>query len=96
MAISLKLANVEPGMNVLDIGSGRGEIVLHCALGDAKSIGIDYSADAIRLASGLKNRYKIAGNNMSFIRGSASKLSFKNNIFDRVFLLDLVEHLHEQ
>lgn len=95
MSKSLRMAEIESGMNVLDIGSGRGEIVLHCALRKARAIGIDYSLDAIKLASNLKNRYGIVGNKMSFLRGSATKLPLKSNIFDRIFLLDLVEHLHE-
>ncbi len=92
---SLKLANIEPNMNVLDVGSGRGEIVLHCALRKSIAIGIDYSFDAVKLAVGLKKKYKTIGNKMFFLRGSATKLPFKNNVFDRIFLLDLIEHLHE-
>ncbi len=92
---SLKLANIEPGINVLDIGSGRGELALHCALKKASAVGIDYSFDAIKLASELKKRYQATENKISFIRGSATKLPLKNNTFDRIFLLDLVEHLHE-
>ncbi|HEY9204688.1 MAG TPA: class I SAM-dependent methyltransferase [Candidatus Methanoperedens sp.] len=91
---SLRLADIGQGMNVLDIGSGRGEIVLHCALKKAFAVGIDYSPDAIKLASDLRKRYK-AGDKMSFLRGNATKLPLKNNTFDRIFLMDLVEHLHE-
>ncbi len=92
---SLRLANIGPGMNALDIGSGRGEIVLHCALKRAFAVGLDYSPDAIKLASDLKKRYKAPGDKMSFLRGNAIKLPLKNNTFDRIFLMDLVEHLHE-
>ena len=93
---SLKLANIEPDMTVLDVGSGRGEIVLHCALNKATAIGIDYSTDATKLAASLRNKYKNVSNAMFFMRGVATKLPFKNATFDRIFLLDLVEHLHEQ
>lgn len=93
---SLKLANIGPDMTVLDVGSGRGEIVLHCALHKATAIGIDYSADAIKLASELRNNYDNVSNAMFFMRGIATKLPFKDATFDRIFLLDLVEHLHEQ
>lgn len=96
IARSLKLANIEPDMTVLDVGSGRGEIVLHCALNKAIAIGIDYSADATRLAVSLKNKYNNVSNKMHFMRGIATKLPYKDAVFDRIFLLDLVEHLHEQ
>ena len=32
---------------------------------------------------------------MSFLRGNATNLPLKKNIFNRIFLLDLVEHLHK-
>jgi len=28
---ALELADLRPGMNILDMGCGRGEIVIHCA-----------------------------------------------------------------
>lgn len=95
MAISLKLANIRSGMSILDLGSGRGEIVLHCALRKARSIGIDYSYDAIKLAIGLRSKYTTIEDNMSFLRGSVVRLPIKNITFDRIFLLDIVEHLYD-
>jgi len=95
MSKSMEMANIEPNMHVLDIGSGRGEVVLHCALRKAKAVGIDYSLDAIKLANELRNRYETIGHNIYFLRGNATKLPFKKNIFDRIFLLDVVEHLHK-
>ena len=93
---SLKLANIEPNMTILDVGTGRGEIVLHCALNKANAIGIDYSIDAIKLATNLRDKYGDIANSMFFLRGGATRLPFKNAMFDRIFLLDIVEHLHEQ
>jgi len=50
LRIPLEVANVQPGQRVLDIGCGRGEIVLHCAQRGAFVWGIDYAIVAIRLA----------------------------------------------
>ena len=46
-------AAVTPGMCVLDLGCGRGEIVRHVAQLGAKSYGLDYSEAAVRLSRGI-------------------------------------------
>ncbi len=46
LAASFAIAEVRPGIKVLDIGSGRGEIVRHCARLGADAYGLDYSAVA--------------------------------------------------
>lgn len=94
MMKSLDMANIQPDMRILDIGSGRGEIVFRAAIKKANAIGVDYSADAIKLAKELKNEYPVTGKKMDFICGSATSLPFDKNKFDRVFMLDVVEHLH--
>lgn len=92
---ALVLADIKPDMQVLDIGSGRGEATLHTAFRKANAIGLDYSKDAICLASELKCKYKIAGERINLIRGSAIDLPFKKGIIDRALMLDIVEHLHD-
>src|SRR5450432_2646134 len=44
------LATVKPGMKVLDIGCGRGEILRHCAQLGADAFGIDYAVVAVQLS----------------------------------------------
>jgi ubiquinone/menaquinone biosynthesis C-methylase UbiE len=95
MSRSLRVADIKPGMQVLDIGSGRGELVFRSAIKKANVIGIDYSADALRLANELKSIYPRTGDRMDFIRGSATCLPFNKKSFDRALMLDVVEHLHE-
>jgi len=50
-ANALELGDIRRGQFVLDIGSGCGELVFHCALKGARAIGIDYAPAAIELAN---------------------------------------------
>jgi len=95
MSKALELAKLEQGINVLDIGCGRGEVVLHCALRKTKICGIDFSKDALKLANDLINLYPSSTNNAYLIRADVKKLPLKHKQFDRIFVLDIVEHLHE-
>ena len=83
-------AQVTAGMKVLDIGCGRGEILQHCLRLGAEAYGIDYSAVAVRMASELDED----GGEARVSLGNARILPFRARTFDRVLMLDLVEHLH--
>src|SRR5690606_19170631 len=50
LASAFALASVEPGMKVLDVGCGRGEILRHTAQLGADAYGIDYAAVAVNLS----------------------------------------------
>lgn len=78
----------------LDIGCGRGELVIYLARRGEKAWGIDYSQAAIRLCREiLKNEQKSTQTLAKFQLASCTKLPFKDNTFRGVFLLDVVEHL---
>lgn len=103
-ALSRRLAavwhylRVRPGMRVLDLGCGRGEVTVQCGLAGAQAVGVDYSPagiglarEAIRHAEGL--------NQTGWVRprlaiGNAKSLPFRDNMFDRAVMSDLVEHLY--
>jgi len=98
-------AAVEPGMKILDVGCGRGEIVRHCAHLGADAYGIDYAPAAIRLsrdvltrdgqeAAGVTQDGKEAVGVMALSQADAKLLPFPNCTFDRVLMFDVVEHLH--
>ncbi len=95
VARALELAAIEPGMNVLDIACGRGEIpALACQRG-AFAIGIDFSSTALDVAKTVKQNistYDDLGI-MELVRADACKLPFKDNSFDRITILDIIEHL---
>jgi SAM-dependent methyltransferase len=88
------VAEIQPGMRILDIGSGRGEIVRHCARLGADAFGMDYAAVANSLARRLMMDEKEANGAMEIIQGDAKWLPFDNHRFDRVLMFDIVEHLH--
>lgn len=96
------VAEVLPGMRVLDVGCGRGEILRHCMSLGIESYGIDYAEvaaqmtrdvvlaeQAAALAAGRQDPV-LAG----VCRSDAKSLPFPTDYFDRVLMFDVVEHLH--
>ncbi len=85
---ALEIAAIQPGQRILDIGSGRGEFVWHCARRNALAWGIDYAPGALALTERLPPHPK-----MAFQQARANHLPFAPKSFDTVFMLDVVEHL---
>jgi cyclopropane fatty-acyl-phospholipid synthase-like methyltransferase len=88
------LADVQPGMKVLDVGCGRGEILRHCAQLGADAYGIDYAPVAIELASKLVATESQSPGKTGVAQSDAKRLPFPNAYFDRVLMFDVVEHLY--
>ena len=97
------LAAVQPGMAVLDVGCGRGEILRHCARLGADAYGIDYAPVAVELSRDVingtilqsdaaKNSVKAGRTGVS--QADAKRLPFPTSYFDRVLMFDVVEHLY--
>jgi len=92
-----KFLHVCPGMKVLDVGCGRGEIVSQCSRQGILAIGIDYSPAGLRLAQ----QATTCTEDVSFwIRpglalSDAKHLPFPEGIFDRVIMSDIIEHLYQ-
>ncbi|HHN94353.1 MAG TPA: class I SAM-dependent methyltransferase [Anaerolineae bacterium] len=87
------VAAVSPGMRVLDVGCGRGEILRHCAALGAQAYGIDYAPVATRIARMLIDD-EATGGIAGVYQANARHLPFPSRTFDRVLMFDLVEHLH--
>jgi ubiquinone/menaquinone biosynthesis C-methylase UbiE len=94
------VADVRPGMRILDVGCGRGEILRHCMRLGIEAYGLDYAetatimsrkvVDAEREAAEAADVNVCAG----VCRSDAKRLPFPDNAFDRVLMFDVVEHLY--
>jgi SAM-dependent methyltransferase len=91
---ALEAAEIAPGMRVLDVGCGRGEILHHCAELGAQAYGMDYALVAARMAQRLATGDGGEGNAAYVCLADAKRLPFSTTSFDRVLMFDLVEHLH--
>jgi cyclopropane fatty-acyl-phospholipid synthase-like methyltransferase len=93
LAEALAVAGIAPGMQVLDAGCGRGEILRRAAALGARAYGIDYA----RVAVELSRRVTASGEEVErpgVYQASALYLPFAAESFDRVLMLDIVEHLY--
>lgn len=89
------LAAVEPGMKVLDVGCGRGEILRHCARLGADAYGIDYAVVAVQFSQDIvEDVTGQAPGKTGVAQADAKKLPFPTGYFDRVLMFDVVEHLY--
>lgn len=84
----IEILNPQKTDFILDVGCGRGEVLLHCARRGAKVLGIDFSKDAIEISKQTLSRYKAY-----FIIADATRLPFKSNVVNKVILGDVIEHL---
>lgn len=87
MAYSFARAGVASGMRVLDLGCGRGELLYHAREAGAWGVGTDYAQPALRIAA------KVSGCPVACC--DAKALPFAPASFDRVFLLGVLDHLHD-
>src|SRR5258708_24744366 len=87
------VAAVQPGMKVLDVGCGRGEILRHCARLGADAFGVDYAPVAVEMASKAVAGDRLAPGKTGVAQSDAKRLPFPNGYFDRVLMFDVVEHL---
>ncbi|HSM57549.1 MAG TPA: class I SAM-dependent methyltransferase [Candidatus Sulfomarinibacteraceae bacterium] len=97
------VADVQPGMRILDVGCGRGEILRHCMRLGVHAFGIDYAEIATRMSlraiqaeqqkndNHQDNSRKVGA---GVCRSDAKKLPFPDASFDRVLMFDVVEHLY--
>lgn len=98
LARAMTLANIQPGQAVLDIGCGRGEIVFLSAVNGASfSVGVDYSTVPLSAARQAISHASLENltTRIGLPLADAKKLPFRDDLFDRIFMLDIVEHLHD-
>jgi ubiquinone/menaquinone biosynthesis C-methylase UbiE len=90
---TLKMAGMEPGWRVLDIGCGRGDLVCTALeLGASEAVGVDYAEAAVELArETLRAHGDPPGGRIEL--ADARRIPVEDDHFDLVMLLDVVEHL---
>jgi len=76
---------VKPKGRVLDVGCGRGDILMMLAGQIGEGIGVDICKDGLKHAESERKQRKIA--NITFQHAEATNLPFPNNSFDVVLLL---------
>ncbi len=92
---ALRFAKIKPGERVLNVGCGRGEIVLHAAIQGADAVGIDYAEEAVRIAAeSLALAPEDVRRRASVRLMNARVLEFDADSFDVALMSDIVEHLY--
>jgi cyclopropane fatty-acyl-phospholipid synthase-like methyltransferase len=93
LSAAFAVAAVQPGMRVLDVGCGRGEILRHCARLGADAFGVDYAVVAVDMASKAVAGESQSPGKTGVAQSDAKRLPFPSAHFDRVLMFDVVEHL---
>ena len=95
---ALKVAKLNEGEKVLDIGCGRGEMTIYSHIfHGCDSTGIDYSKDAIAIANGLKEKTnKVDISKVKFLHVDTNTLPFETESFDVIFFMDVWEHIYPE
>ncbi len=94
--LPLDYANVQPGMEIVDVGCGRGELLIHCARRGATVWGLDYAQEALELVNELlqADTHAALRPRIHAMRSSALTLPLADESMDVAFMLDVVEHLY--
>jgi 2-polyprenyl-3-methyl-5-hydroxy-6-metoxy-1,4-benzoquinol methylase len=93
----MHFVELKEGMHILDIGTGRGELAIECARRGCRVKAIDFSPQATELAkTNLKNYGLETQRKVAFEEMDAKEMTYPDNTFDLVFILDLIEHVSNE
>ena len=89
----IQRANIQPHMNVLDLGCGTGTLTLMLkrAHPQVQVIGMDGDSEVLTIA-----RDKSRGTDIQWDEGLASSLSYPDSTFDRVITSLVIHHLTKE
>lgn len=79
------------GKWVLDVGCGKGGIVISCALRGANTFGFDTDEEELKIAELRAKAYNL--DNVSIFKGDAENIPFPDNSFDLVTATSVLEHV---
>ncbi len=87
-----QLAKLEitPGIELLEVGFGRGEFLYHCAKLGAKVSAIDYSPAALEIARQTMAEFP----DTDLRTADCRDLPFDSDSFDRIYSGDVLEHVN--
>jgi ubiquinone/menaquinone biosynthesis C-methylase UbiE len=89
----LNRAGLRPGEVVVDVGTGRGELLAVAVERGAKhAYGLEYSPDAVRMAEHTLRQHGV-GDRAEVILADARTDALPGGIADLVCMVDVVEHL---
>lgn len=92
---AVKISGLKNGDRVLDVGCGRGDLVMALAQAEARVVGIDYSHSALEMAhQAISRRSPEVQKKIRILNSDATSLGFPDQSFDHVFMMDIVEHLY--
>jgi ubiquinone/menaquinone biosynthesis C-methylase UbiE len=77
----LARADAGPGLSLLNVATGAGNVAIPAALGGASVTGLDLTPKLLEVA---RQRAAEAGVQVNFIEGDAEELPFDSDAFDRV------------
>lgn len=90
----LEKAKLQAGEVLLDIGTGRGELLaLAAERGAARAVGIEYSRAAVRLAKQTIAVHGVSSNS-EVVLADARRIPLDDSSIDLVTMLDVAEHLN--
>lgn len=87
--MAINLLNLNKSDSLLDIGCGRGELVIYHSLNGGNSTGVDFSDEAIKLA---REKAQELGTVCTFIISSFENIDEEVK-FDRIVSIDFIEHI---
>lgn len=93
---ALDLCQIDADTKVLDIACGRGEVVALASERGAFAVGLDFSPAVLEVARKVRSARapKLTGSaTLELIQADACRLPFAHDSFDRIAMLDIIEHL---
>jgi ubiquinone/menaquinone biosynthesis C-methylase UbiE len=89
----LRRAGLRPGEVLVDVGTGRGEMIaVAVSMGAARAIGIEYSPAAVKMARRTLEAHR-SGERAAIVPADVRRMPIPDDFADLATMVDVVEHL---